>query len=118
MKATAEYRKRTVWTNFDSAQAESLIYAVGGNTLVLKNLTYIEATRSIGAPDRTILLRHINSSPKMTVQKISTQPTERADQAAVVAEIFSVERADRAMQEVMSRLNIEPSVKSVRWEKG
>src|SRR5439155_6660408 len=34
-KATAEYRKRTVWTNFDSAQAESLIYAVGGNTLVL-----------------------------------------------------------------------------------
>jgi len=34
-KATAEYRKRTVWTIFDSAQAESLIYAVGGNTLVL-----------------------------------------------------------------------------------
>ncbi|HTK76898.1 MAG TPA: DUF4340 domain-containing protein [Gemmataceae bacterium] len=35
VKVTAEYRKRTVWTNFDSAQAESLIYAVGGNTLVL-----------------------------------------------------------------------------------
>src|SRR6185436_8928096 len=35
VKATAEYRKRTVWTNFDSAQAESLIYSVGGNTLVL-----------------------------------------------------------------------------------
>ncbi|CAN7244891.1 glutathione ABC transporter permease GsiD [Variovorax sp. LjRoot290] len=32
---------------------------VRGNTLVLKNLTYIEATRSIGANDRTILLRHI-----------------------------------------------------------
>jgi len=32
---------------------------VRGNTLVLKNLTYIEATRSIGAKDRTILLRHI-----------------------------------------------------------
>jgi len=32
---------------------------VRGNTLVLKNLTYIEATRSIGARDRTILLRHI-----------------------------------------------------------
>jgi glutathione transport system permease protein len=32
---------------------------VRGNTLVLKNLTYIEATRSIGASDRTILLRHI-----------------------------------------------------------
>ncbi len=32
---------------------------VRGNTLVLKQLTYIEATRSIGASDRTILLRHI-----------------------------------------------------------
>lgn len=32
---------------------------VRGNTLVLKNQTYIEATRSIGARDRTIILRHI-----------------------------------------------------------
>ena len=32
---------------------------VRGNTLVLKNLTYIEATQSIGASDHTILLRHI-----------------------------------------------------------
>ncbi|VWX63329.1 putative peptide transporter permease subunit: membrane component of ABC superfamily [Burkholderiales bacterium 8X] len=32
---------------------------VRGNTLALKNLTYIEATRSIGANDRTIVLRHI-----------------------------------------------------------
>jgi glutathione transport system permease protein len=32
---------------------------VRGNTLVLKNLTYIEATRSIGASDWTIMLRHI-----------------------------------------------------------
>jgi hypothetical protein len=38
VKATAEYRKRTVWTNFDSAQAESLIYAVGGDTLVLNKV--------------------------------------------------------------------------------
>jgi len=32
---------------------------VRGNTLVLKNLTFIEATRSIGASDRIILFRHI-----------------------------------------------------------
>ena len=32
---------------------------VRGNTLSLKQLTYIEATRSIGANDRTIVLRHI-----------------------------------------------------------
>lgn len=32
---------------------------VRGNTLTLKNLTYIEATRSIGASDMTIMWRHI-----------------------------------------------------------
>lgn len=32
---------------------------VRGNTLVLKQLTYIESARSIGASDRTILFRHI-----------------------------------------------------------
>ena len=53
----------------------------------------------------------------MTIQRISTQDAERADQAAVVADIFSVERADRAMQDMMSRVNIEPSVTSVSWEK-
>ena len=32
---------------------------VRGNTLSLKHLTYVEAARSIGASDRTIVLRHI-----------------------------------------------------------
>ncbi|KAA9000567.1 glutathione ABC transporter permease GsiD [Affinibrenneria salicis] len=32
---------------------------VRGNTLVLKHQTFIEAARSIGAPDRTIIIRHI-----------------------------------------------------------
>ena len=32
---------------------------VRGNTLSLKHLTFIEAARSIGAPDRTIIARHI-----------------------------------------------------------
>jgi putative Mg2+ transporter-C (MgtC) family protein len=66
---------------------------------------------------RTILLRHVNSLPGMTIQRISTQETEKDGLTAVVAEIFSVERKDRAIQEVMSRINIEPSVRSVSWER-
>ncbi len=66
---------------------------------------------------RTILLRHVNSNPKMTIQAISTQEAESIDQATVVADIYSVESNDRAMQELMSRLNIEHGVASVRWEK-
>ena len=30
--------------------------------------------------------------------------------------MFSVDRKDRAIQDVMSRLNIEPDVRSVSWQ--
>jgi putative Mg2+ transporter-C (MgtC) family protein len=66
---------------------------------------------------RTVLLRHVNSLSKMTIQKISTQDAEQDGRAAIVADIFSVERDDRAIQELMSRINIEPSVTSASWEK-
>jgi putative Mg2+ transporter-C (MgtC) family protein len=66
---------------------------------------------------RTILLRHVNSLPKMTIQRISTQEAEHDGRATVVGDIFSVERDDRAIQDLMSRINIDPSVTSVSWEK-
>jgi putative Mg2+ transporter-C (MgtC) family protein len=61
------------------------------------------------------VLRHVNSHGKMSVQGISTE--EEGNNAVVVADIFSMERQDRAVQEIMSRLNPEPGVKSVSWEK-
>jgi putative Mg2+ transporter-C (MgtC) family protein len=66
---------------------------------------------------RTILLRHINSHSRMTTHSISTQDSDNSDDALVVADVLSMDQQDRIMQEVMSRLNIEPAVKSVRWEK-
>jgi putative Mg2+ transporter-C (MgtC) family protein len=66
---------------------------------------------------RSILLRHVNSHPRMTIQGISTQESETTGQATIVADIFSIESNDRAMQDLMSRINIEQGVTSVRWEK-
>jgi putative Mg2+ transporter-C (MgtC) family protein len=65
---------------------------------------------------RTILLRHVNSHPGMTIQGIATQNDDNPDKTAVVADIFSIRRDDKAMEEMMSRLNIEPTVTAVRWE--
>lgn len=65
---------------------------------------------------RTILLRHVNSHPGMTIQGIATLNDDDPDKAAVVADIFSLRRNDKAMEELMSRLNIEPTVTAVRWE--
>ena len=67
---------------------------------------------------RTILLRHINDKPRMTVHTIATKESAAADETIVTAEVFSSERNDHAIQDVMSRLNVEPGVRSVRWEKG
>ena len=53
----------------------------------------------------------------MTIQRISTQEIGESGQAVVVADVYSIDRKDRAIQDVMSRLNIEPDVRSVSWEK-
>jgi putative Mg2+ transporter-C (MgtC) family protein len=66
---------------------------------------------------RSILLRHVNSHARMTVQGISTQEADRTDEATVVADIFSIERNDRAMEDLLSRITIEPGVTSASWEK-
>jgi putative Mg2+ transporter-C (MgtC) family protein len=66
---------------------------------------------------RTILMRHINSQPHMTIQGISTQDTEQNEKTAVVAEVFSSERNDKYMNELVSRISLEPSVSAVSWEK-
>ncbi len=66
---------------------------------------------------RSIFMRHVNSQSTMTVQGISTQETEQAERSAVVIEIFATERNDKYMNDLVSRICIEPSVSSVSWEK-
>jgi putative Mg2+ transporter-C (MgtC) family protein len=66
---------------------------------------------------RTILLRHVNSHPKMTIQGISTLDGEQSGQAVVVADIFSLVRNDRTMEDLVRRLDIEPGVTAVSWDK-
>ncbi len=66
---------------------------------------------------RTIVMRHINSHPSMILQGLATEDNDRPDRAHVIADIYSLVRNDRAMEDLMSRINIEPSVISARWEK-
>lgn len=64
-----------------------------------------------------IFMRHINSQATMTVQGISSQDSNDPRRTAVVAEIYSSERNDRFMNELVSRISIEPNVTAVSWEK-
>jgi putative Mg2+ transporter-C (MgtC) family protein len=65
---------------------------------------------------RTILMRHVNARPKMALQGVSTHD-EPEQRVAVEVDIFATERNDRAMEELVERLTIEPSVTAVSWEK-
>jgi putative Mg2+ transporter-C (MgtC) family protein len=65
---------------------------------------------------RAIFTRHINSQPTMNLQGIATQDTNEKEQTVVV-EIFSCERNDKYLNEMASRIGIEPSVSSVSWER-
>jgi putative Mg2+ transporter-C (MgtC) family protein len=65
---------------------------------------------------RTIILRHVNAHAKLSVQGIQTRD-EEADRVTVTVDVFASERNDRAMEEVVERLNIEPGVRAVSWEK-
>jgi putative Mg2+ transporter-C (MgtC) family protein len=66
---------------------------------------------------RAIFMRHINSQPSMTLHGLLTQETDQIEKMAVVADVFASLRNDKYLNEMVSRLSIEPSVSSVSWER-
>jgi uncharacterized membrane protein YhiD involved in acid resistance len=51
------------------------------------------------------------------VQGIALVDCDQANRIAVAADVFSHQRDDRAMEELVTRLNIEPGVVAVSWER-
>lgn len=66
---------------------------------------------------RSMFMRHVNSEPKMTVQGLSTRDTELPGMSAITVDVFSAERNDRALNDLVSRAGIEPNVTGISWEK-
>jgi putative Mg2+ transporter-C (MgtC) family protein len=66
---------------------------------------------------RTILMRHINAHPCMVVQGISTHAADQPGSKLVTADIYASARDDHALQDIMSRINIEPGTTSASWER-
>jgi putative Mg2+ transporter-C (MgtC) family protein len=66
---------------------------------------------------RSVFLRHINSQPRMTLQGLSTEVADDNEHTVVIAEAYALERNDRFMEQLVSRIGIEPGVVAVSWEK-
>lgn len=66
---------------------------------------------------RTIFLRHVNSQPHMSIHGIATRDAEQQGMSTVVVDVYSTERQDRCLNEIVSRICIEPTVTSAGWER-
>jgi putative Mg2+ transporter-C (MgtC) family protein len=76
----------------------------------------VECASENDALVRGILLRHASDYPRMSLRALSTADVD-AKWTAVTADFFSLDRKDRAMEELVARICIEPHIKSVRWER-
>jgi putative Mg2+ transporter-C (MgtC) family protein len=66
---------------------------------------------------RSILTQQIHAHPQMVIQGVSIHATDDPSKALIVGEVCSNIHDERAMQDVLSRLNSEPSTSSVSWER-
>jgi putative Mg2+ transporter-C (MgtC) family protein len=66
---------------------------------------------------RTLLMRHVNAHPSMVIQGLSTQAADQPGRKVVIANIYSSIRDDHAMEDMMTRINIEPGITSTKWER-
>ena len=65
---------------------------------------------------RHILLRHVGTNDKLTLHGMSTEDAE-SGKRVVVADIYAPTRNDRLMEELVSRVSIEPEICSVSWQR-
>jgi putative Mg2+ transporter-C (MgtC) family protein len=77
----------------------------------------VSCAEASAAQVRTILLRHVGSKPRMALQGVSTEETDGGG-TNIVADVYALERNDRAMEEIVARLSIEPDVTGVSWQRG
>jgi putative Mg2+ transporter-C (MgtC) family protein len=77
----------------------------------------VVCAEAAGAHIRAILMRHIGGNPRMTVQGISMDESGKEGNV-IVADVYALERNDRAMEDIVARLSIEPEVTGVSWQRG
>ena len=66
---------------------------------------------------RLVLLRHVNSDPNSAIQGITKQDEDTPDETSVIAEVHCTTRNDKFLNDLVSRISIEPSVTTVSWER-
>jgi putative Mg2+ transporter-C (MgtC) family protein len=76
----------------------------------------VECESAHDAHVRHILLRHVGGHEKLSLQGLTTEDTEN-NRTVVQADIFALQRNDRALEAIVARVSIEPEVRAVSWQR-
>jgi putative Mg2+ transporter-C (MgtC) family protein len=66
---------------------------------------------------RAILMRHVDIEPLMSIQQIVISHVPQADSVRVNADIFSMQRNDTYLNELVTRISQEKGVTEVSWQR-
>jgi hypothetical protein len=65
---------------------------------------------------RTLVTHHIGSHPGLVLQGIATQDAGPG-QGVVTVDVFSASRNDQAMEDLTTRIDVEPGVTELHWQR-
>jgi putative Mg2+ transporter-C (MgtC) family protein len=66
---------------------------------------------------RAVVITELNQNRNMIVRRIATKHGKQMDDAEIVATVFSPEQNDHAIEELMGRIALEPTVVSAKWDR-
>ena len=66
---------------------------------------------------RGLLAHHLSPHRNMLVQRIATEDADQPGKSVVLADISSTIRDDQSIEGLISRINIEPNIALVSWER-
>jgi putative Mg2+ transporter-C (MgtC) family protein len=76
----------------------------------------VECEARQDAQVRSIVLRHVGSNTHLSLHGLSTDDAENGKRV-VVADIYSSQRNDRTLEEIVARISIEPEISAVSWQR-
>lgn len=76
----------------------------------------VECAAAHEAHVRAVLMRHVAAEKKLNLHALASTPAP-LERTSVVAEVYSMGRDDRAVEEVVAAVCLEQEVAAARWER-
>ena len=95
---------------------------VGRHAKLTPDLTYVYRLRATCPGNeadavRGIFLRNLSGQPGLIIQSLAIQPPDQAGNATVVVDVFTHQRNDEVINNLVARIGVEPTVIGLSWDR-